>query len=246
MYCIYKGRYYNGASHHFKFFRSPCTLMDGESLNVLCLDGGGVRGLSSLLILRNVMERLQIKCNWKQVPLPCEVFDLICGTSTGGIIALMLGRLRMSIEEAIHGYLDFSRTVFGKKSTDMSLLSWAFSSQGRNEKNTSRSAIYDASVLEEWVKKIAADHGGDPLAPLEDPLNGTSRCCRTFVVAVTRSYADAPPRLFRSYSTNTKRADTCGIWEVARATTAAIPFFDPMVMGVPPVTFIVCLDPFFV
>jgi len=26
---------------------------------------------------------------------PCEVFDLICGTSTGGLIAIMLGRLEM-------------------------------------------------------------------------------------------------------------------------------------------------------
>ena len=26
---------------------------------------------------------------------PCEYFDLICGTSTGGLNALMLGRLEM-------------------------------------------------------------------------------------------------------------------------------------------------------
>jgi len=43
-------------------------------------DGGGVRGLSSLLILQRVMEMI----NPIQPPKPCEYFDLIGGTSTGG------------------------------------------------------------------------------------------------------------------------------------------------------------------
>ena len=204
-------------------------------LNVLCLDGGGVRGLSELLILTNIMMHLQRRCKLKEVPLPCEVFDLICGTSTGGIIALMLGRLRMSTEEAIDAYIDFSRTVFGKKWTVKSLLSRTF---WRNTERTTGSAVYDASILEEWVQKIVADHGGDPFAPLEDPLNRTSRCCRTFVVAQSWD-TPPPPRLFRSYTTNTQGADTCAIWEVARATTAGMPFFDPMVMDVPPMTYMV-------
>ena len=100
-----------------------CTPRYDKMLNVLCLDGGGVRGLSELLILRDIMMSLQRRSKSKEVPLPCEVFDLICGTSTGGIIALMLGRLRMSTEEAIDAYIDFSRTVFGKKWTVKSLLS---------------------------------------------------------------------------------------------------------------------------
>lgn len=70
-------------------------------LRILSLDGGGVRGLSSLYILKELMAQI-----WREyrvenphaqavVPRPCEYFDLICGTSTGGLIALMLGRLRM-------------------------------------------------------------------------------------------------------------------------------------------------------
>jgi len=189
--------------------------MRGKPLNVLSLDGGGVRGLSSLLILRSLMERLERQSKATQPLLPCEVFDLICGTSTGGLIALMLGRLRMSVDEAIHCYLDFSRQVFEGKSTG--------------------SAMYNASDLEKWVKEIV---GGDGSASLEDPLASEGQCCHTFVVAVTRAYADAPPKLFRSYPTKARPADSCKIWEAARATTAASPFFHPIKIGVPPQTFI--------
>ena len=51
------------------------------------------------LILKNIMERLRIdsECELEEVPMPFKIFDLICGASTGGIIALMLGCLRMSI-----------------------------------------------------------------------------------------------------------------------------------------------------
>ena len=62
---------------------------------ILSLDGGGVRGLSSLLILREIMEEMGRRTKAAETPLPCEYFDLIGGTSTGGLIAIMLGRLGM-------------------------------------------------------------------------------------------------------------------------------------------------------
>lgn len=46
------------------------------------LDGGGVRGLSSLLVLQNLMKNI----NPETPPKPCEIFDLIGGTSTGGYV----------------------------------------------------------------------------------------------------------------------------------------------------------------
>jgi patatin-like phospholipase/acyl hydrolase len=62
---------------------------------VLTLDGGGVRGMSSLLILRELMESIGHKLGLAHIPKPCDYFDLIGGTSTGGLIAIMLGLLRM-------------------------------------------------------------------------------------------------------------------------------------------------------
>ena len=47
-------------------------------------------------------------------PKPCDIFDLICGTSTGGIVALLLGRLRLTVKEAIDIYCHVSNEVFGK------------------------------------------------------------------------------------------------------------------------------------
>jgi len=75
------------------------------------LDGGGVRGLSPLLILEQLMERIDPV----SPPKPCDYFDLIGGTSTGGLIALMLGRMRMSIEDAKAAYEELSPRIFTKQ-----------------------------------------------------------------------------------------------------------------------------------
>ena len=57
-------------------------------LRLLSLDGGGVRGLSSLFVLRVLMDGLNSKRNERSLPplKPCDVFDLIGGTSTGGYV----------------------------------------------------------------------------------------------------------------------------------------------------------------
>ena len=89
----------------------------------ISLDGGGVRGLSSLLILRDIMKDIGQQVDATDVK-PCEYFDLIGGTSTGGLIAIMLGTLGMvssnfrtmlkmqTVDECIDAYLDLSKEVF--------------------------------------------------------------------------------------------------------------------------------------
>ena len=59
---------------------SPLCLSSGES--VLCLDGGGIRGLVQLEILRHIEDLTHRRI--------VNLFDWIVGTSTGGILALGL------------------------------------------------------------------------------------------------------------------------------------------------------------
>lgn len=84
---------------------------------VLSIDGGGIRGIIPAVILGEI-ERLAGKpC--------CELFDLIVGTSTGGILALGLtlsdgtGKPKYSADDLLHFYLEngekiFSRTVLDR------------------------------------------------------------------------------------------------------------------------------------
>jgi patatin-like phospholipase/acyl hydrolase len=58
--------------------------MVGQGLALLSLDGGGVRGLSSLYILKVLMERAAEEKGLDKAQKPCEFFDMIGGTSTGG------------------------------------------------------------------------------------------------------------------------------------------------------------------
>src|SRR5580700_7439120 len=87
--------------------RSPGS---GKKLCLLSLDGGGVRGLSSLLILKHVMETIDPQ----NAPKPCDYFDMIGGTSTGGLIALMLGRMQLTVDQCIAAYIELSPEIFTK------------------------------------------------------------------------------------------------------------------------------------
>ena len=46
---------------------------------------------------------------------PHHVFQLVAGTSTGGLIALMLGKMGMTADECITQYENLSKIIFGKR-----------------------------------------------------------------------------------------------------------------------------------
>lgn len=70
--------------------------LDKAGLCLLSLDGGGVRGLSTLLILKRLMDRTNAvrKRGGLESVKPWELFDLIGGTSTGGYVFMDMSSTR--------------------------------------------------------------------------------------------------------------------------------------------------------
>ena len=62
--------------------------VDATGLCLLSLDGGGMRGLSTLHVLKVIMDQLNHEraASGHDHIKPCDVFDMIGGTSTGGYV----------------------------------------------------------------------------------------------------------------------------------------------------------------
>ena len=67
--------------------------MPGRELDLLSLDGGSIRGLSTLQIIKQLMETIAFQNGLNTLPKPCDYFDMIGGTSTGGQVDHNLQRL---------------------------------------------------------------------------------------------------------------------------------------------------------
>ncbi|KAI0845105.1 phospholipase [Daldinia vernicosa] len=140
--------------------------LDDSGLCLLSLDGGGVRGLSSLYILKGIMARLNHERGLENLPpvKPCDVFDLIGGTSTGGLIAIMLGRLEMDVDECISVYSELMRSIFKKK--------WNWFPISLTGKSRSR---FKSAKLESAIKEAIIRHGSKETDLFND---GVDRRCR--------------------------------------------------------------------
>jgi patatin-like phospholipase/acyl hydrolase len=75
----------------------------GDSFRILAIDGGGIKGLFSAAVLAHLEEDLSIRV--------VDYFDLIVGTSTGGIIALALGK-GLPAQKILQFYIDKGSKIF--------------------------------------------------------------------------------------------------------------------------------------
>ncbi|MCJ1426169.1 hypothetical protein MMC29_004071 [Sticta canariensis] len=81
-------------------------------MRLLAIYGGGIRAISCLYILKDIIQAIAPNTDLRHLPKRCEYFDFIAGTSSGGLLAIMLGYLRMSIMESIDSWEEIFKSVF--------------------------------------------------------------------------------------------------------------------------------------
>lgn len=181
-----------------------------KNLRLASFDAGGVRGFSQIEIMRNIMHRL----NWdpksnglEQNALPWQHFDLIGGSGTGGLLAIMFTRLRMSVEEASEEFFTITEEVYKHDDLDSSERSRRLR-QCMEDMLQRRELPLDTKLIE------------------ETPGNG----CAGFVVASFRNNLDTKIS-FRTYPVRAKPSSPITIIEAVLATCATLPAFAPVSFG---------------
>jgi hypothetical protein len=95
---------------------------------VLALDGGGVKGMLTLGLLKPLEDELRRRAGGDPDFRLAHYYDLIGGTSTGAIIATALA-LGLSVDELIALYMRLGPDVFGKSAGDGVFLQPKFDSR---------------------------------------------------------------------------------------------------------------------
>ncbi len=169
-------------------------------LRLLSLDDGDVRG-GTLEILQALRNETGFE--------PYETFDMICGTGSGGIVALLHGALKIPIDECCK--------IFHKMPLQM------FDSESFKQSSGRGTVVEKTALLERFFKNTIRDKCGDENLLL-DKKTGSPR---VFVVSTSGDITSGEAWLFRNYD-DVYAGGTYGVkvWEAARATSAVPGIYD--------------------
>lgn len=125
-----------------------------KKFRILCIDGGGIRGLIPAKVLAELEDQLQNQTSKKALH---EYFDLICGTSTGSILAISIA-LGMPARDIVTFYKEHAKAIFPR---------WYLRILPRNVKVLA-SSIYSNLELRKVLKDIFTKANGGQIPLLND------------------------------------------------------------------------------
>ena len=164
---------------------------------ILCIDGGGIKGVFSAQVLAEFEEAFNTSTS--------EHFDLVCGTSTGGIIALGVAA-GIPMKDVVQFYIDNGPLIFSERWKIGKLGEWLFAlKQALIKSKYSDKALRNALVKVFGTKKIAESQ--------------SLLCIPSFNITTSS------PRIFKKDYGHLNQDDNKTFVDVALATTAAPTYF---------------------
>jgi uncharacterized protein len=179
--------------------------MSKHKLRILSIDGGGIKGIIPCTLLRYIENKTNTRIG--------RLFNVIAGTSTGGIIALGLtkadqdGGFAYTASDMLDLYLTHGKDIFSKRPKD--LVSWLGSlvQKGLTDKT------FDVKKFEQILLSKFDN------ARLKDSLSE--------VLITTYAPDEEKPFYFSSRLAKTNENENILLREIARSTSAAPTYFKP-------------------
>jgi predicted acylesterase/phospholipase RssA len=187
-----------------------------RGLRILALDGGGMRGVSELTILSVIAHRLFGDDGPEATRALVNSFDLVCGTSTGAIVALAM--LNTSLKHCRDMYYTMADKIF--------VASYYYGA-GRWWRYYRNGDYYDGNALYEFFKSHL---GNQSMCSFKTNPNDT----KLFITATDATTDFFEPFLFRTYENPTSHYQGTSNIEAAlalRASCAAPTYFAPVKFG---------------
>lgn len=222
-------------------FRAPYLYLGILPISVRDMRRGLAYGYALINCLRKVFDAKEL--------LPAHYFDFMYGTSTGGLIATMLGRLRMNVPDCLAYYKVVGNSLFAHRRNVLPL--------GTKYKHKPLESAVKEIVRkhcpvhveqpcngEDWLPWHLDDHGEEPryLEPYTE--DSVERICQSICLTATHGTAVNEAYLLRSYNHEYGEkapyhitlynigAEKLRIWEATRATSAAPFFFKALIADV--------------
>ncbi|KAG5267838.1 hypothetical protein AALO_G00226400 [Alosa alosa] len=183
----------------------------GRGIRVLSIDGGGTRGLVALQTLRK-LEILTGKPIY-------QLFDYICGVSTGAILAFMVGVFQIPLDECEEMYRKLGSDVF-KQNLIVGTVKMGWSH-----------AYYDSEIWENILKErmgdgLMIDTAQNPKCPKVSAVSTLVNRGLPLKAYVFRNY-NMLPGVRSHYLGGCQHK----MWQAIRASSAAPGFFQECMLG---------------